>query len=78
MKSLVRVERARRDMTQADLAEALGCNRHTINALETKRYVPNGLLLLRIAKFFRVKAEDIFILEEDEQLFPDKFNDKFD
>lgn len=77
MKNIVKVERARRDLSQADLAEAVSCNRHTINAIETKRYIPNGLILLRIARYLRVPVEELFFLEEHELKFDDKFNDRF-
>ena len=69
MKNLVRVERARKEISQAELAKAVRCNRHTINALETKRYIPNGLLLVRIAKYFNVPVEELFILEGTELEF---------
>ena len=78
MKNIVKVERARRNMSQADLAEALSCNRHTINAIETNKYIPNGLLLMRIALFFRMPVEEMFQLEKNEKVMSDEFKDRFE
>jgi putative transcriptional regulator len=54
-----------RDMKQEDLAIALEVSRQTIGSLENGRYNPSILLAFKIAKFFDVKIEDIFIYEED-------------
>lgn len=47
------------------LADVLGVSRQTISSLENGKYNPSILLAFRIAKFFDVKIEDIFIYEED-------------
>ena len=78
MKNIVKVERARRNMSQAELAEAIYCNRHTINAIETQRYIPNAIIVMRIARFFKVPVEELFKLEADELKFDEKFNDRFE
>lgn len=64
MKNTVKVERAKKDMTQAQLAEKIGVSRQTINAIETQDYVPSVVLALKIAKLFGVKVNDIFELEK--------------
>ena len=64
MKNTVRVERAILDMTQQDLAAAVGVSRQTINSIESGKYVPSAVLALKIARFFRKPAETIFLLEE--------------
>ena len=66
MNNLIKVERARRNMTQNDLALEMGVNRQTINSIETKKYIPSLLLGFRIAHFFKMPADDLFELEEDE------------
>jgi putative transcriptional regulator len=54
-----------RNIKQEDLATALEVSRQTIGSLENGRYNPSILLAFKIAKFFDVKIEDIFIYEED-------------
>lgn len=60
MKNRLRVLRAERDWTQANLAEKLGVSRQTVNALETEKYDPSLPLAFRIARLFGVKIEDVF------------------
>ncbi len=64
MKNTVKVERAKKDMTQAQLAEKIGVSRQTINAIESQDYVPSVVLALKIAKLFGVQVNDIFELEK--------------
>ena len=60
MKNRLRVLRAERDWTQADLAEKLEVSRQTVNALETGKYDPSLPLAFRIARLFGVRIEDVF------------------
>jgi putative transcriptional regulator len=64
MKNTLRVERAIRNITQADLAMLIGVSRQTINTIESNKYVPSTVLSLKIARVFGKKVEDIFELEE--------------
>lgn len=66
MKNSIKVERARHDLTQGDLAEKVGVSRQTINSIETKKYVPSAVLALKIARVFQLPVEDLFELEEDD------------
>ena len=66
MKNLIKVERARYNLTQQQLADILGITRQSIYAIEGRRFVPSTLLALRMAKLFNLKVEDIFKLEESE------------
>ena len=66
MKNSIKVERAKHDMTQADLAEKIGVSRQSINAIEKNKYVPSTVLALKIAKLFNTSVEEIFFLEENE------------
>lgn len=63
MKNTLKVERAKKNWTQADLAAAVNVSRQAINAIETSKYVPSTVLALKIARAFAVKVEDIFELE---------------
>ena len=64
MKNTIRVERAIKNITQAELAELIGVSRQTINTIESNRYVPSTVLSLKIARVFNKPLEEIFILED--------------
>ena len=66
MKNLLKVERAKKDITQADLADKIGVSRQTINAIEKGKFVPSTVLALKLAKFFGTSVEEIFRLEEND------------
>ena len=60
----LKVHRAKKNLTQEDLAELVGVTRPTINFVENKRFVPSALLALKIAKVFEVPFEEVFFLDE--------------
>ncbi len=60
MKNRLKVLRAERDWSQAQLAELLDVSRQTINAIETGKYDPSLPLAFKIAALFEQKIEDIF------------------
>lgn len=60
MKNRLKILRAERDWSQADLAEKLTVSRQTINAIETEKYDPSLPLAFKIAQVFDSKIEDIF------------------
>ena len=60
MKNRLRVLRAERNWSQADLAERLGVSRQTVNAIETERYDPSLPLAFRIAALFSLLIEEVF------------------
>ena len=60
MKNRLKVLRAERDWSQADLAARLDVSRQTVNALETGKYDPSLPLAFKIARLFGMKIEDIF------------------
>lgn len=66
MKNFIKVERAKNDMTQQDLAERISVSRQTINSIEAGRYVPSTVLALKIARLFDVPFEDLFQLETED------------
>ena len=66
MKNTVKVERAIRNITQQELAEAVGVSRQTINFIETGRYMPSTVVALKIARYFGRHADEIFQLEEND------------
>ena len=60
MKNRLKVLRAERDWTQADLARRLGVSRQTVNAIETGRYDPSLPLAFRMAGLFGQRIEELF------------------
>lgn len=60
MKNRLKVLRAERDWSQADLADRLQVSRQTVNAIETGRYDPSLPLAFRLAEIFETTIEAIF------------------
>ncbi|MGJ8661124.1 MAG: helix-turn-helix transcriptional regulator [Bacteroidota bacterium] len=60
MKNKLKVLRAERDMTQADLADALAVSRQTINAIEKGKFDPSLPLAFKISNLFELSIEEIF------------------
>lgn len=67
MKNRLEELRKERGIKQEELAEILEVSRQTIGSLENGRYNPSILLAFKIAHFFDMSIEEIFIYEEDEQ-----------
>lgn len=67
MKNRLEELRRRLGLTQEELAEALEVSRQTISSLENGRYNPSILLAFKIARFFGMSIEEIFIYEEEEK-----------
>ncbi|WP_048152440.1 helix-turn-helix transcriptional regulator [Palaeococcus ferrophilus] len=63
MRNRLRELREWKGLTQEELAKALGVTRQTIIAIEKGRYDPSLRLAFRMARFFKVKIEDIFIYD---------------
>jgi putative transcriptional regulator len=64
MHNRLRVYRSMTNLTQNALAERLGITRQTVIAIEKERYAPSLELAFKMARFFRVRIEDIFQYEE--------------
>lgn len=67
MKNRLKVFRAMHNLTQEELAKALGVSRQTIIAIEKGKYDPSLRLAFKIARFFGVKIEDIFIYDDEDR-----------
>ena len=65
MKNKLKIFRAKFDLTQQELAEEVDVTRQTIISIEKERYEPSLSLAFKLASFFNVKIEDIFIYEEN-------------
>ncbi|MDE2480997.1 MAG: helix-turn-helix transcriptional regulator [bacterium] len=60
MKNRIKVLRAERDLSQADLADEVGVSRQTIVALEAGKYAPSLPLAFKLARVFACTVEDVF------------------
>ncbi len=67
MKNRLEEIRKQRGIKQEELAAALEVSRQTIGSLENGRYNPSILLAFKIAKFFEMSIEEIFIYEEEQK-----------
>ena len=67
MKNQLKVLRAQRDWSQADLAVRLDVSRQTLNAIETGKYDPSLPLAFRIARLFGLMIEQVFEEESEEE-----------
>lgn len=64
MKNLIKVERARHNLTQADLAKEINVSRQTIHAIEKNKFNPSVTLAIRMARYFKVTVEYLFNIDE--------------
>jgi len=68
MRNTIKVERAKKNITQADLAEAIDVSRLTIHSIETGKFNPSILIALKIARYFDITVDELFMLEEADQV----------
>ena len=66
MKNTIKVERAKQNITQQELADLVGVSRQTINSIESGRYVPSTTLSIKISEVFKTTVNEIFTLEEED------------
>lgn len=64
MKNTIKVERAKKNWTQADLADKIDVSRQAVNSIETCKFVPSTVLALKMARVFGTTVEMIFQLEK--------------
>ncbi|MDD3129449.1 MAG: helix-turn-helix transcriptional regulator [Candidatus Izemoplasmatales bacterium] len=67
MKNKLEELRKTRGISQEELADQLEVSRQTIGSLENGRYNPSIILAFKIARFFELSIEEIFIYEEEEK-----------
>ena len=65
MENNLRVERAIKRISQAELAEAIGVSRQTIFAIENKKFIPSTELALKLSAYFNKTVNELFWLEEE-------------
>lgn len=66
MKNRVEAIRKERGIRQEDFAKSMGVSRQTISSLETGRYNPSIFLAYKIARYFEMTIEEVFIFEEED------------
>ena len=66
MKNRLEELRKERGIRQEELAEAMKVSRQTISSLENGRYNPSVILAIKLARYFEMKVEDIFLYEEEQ------------
>ncbi|WP_117210876.1 helix-turn-helix transcriptional regulator [Allorhizocola rhizosphaerae] len=64
LRNRIKLERARHNLTQEQLAVLVGVTRKTINTVEIGRFVPSTILALKLAKVLHTTVEELFYLEE--------------
>jgi putative transcriptional regulator len=67
LQNRLRVARAERDLSQEQLARAVGVSRQTISSIETRQYCPSTLLAFRLARVLEVRVDELFSLEGDDR-----------
>ena len=65
LKNTLKVQRAKKDLTQEQLADLVDVTRKTINTVEKGKYVPSTLLALKLAKVLDCTVEELFIISEE-------------
>ena len=65
LKNTLKIQRAKKDLTQEQLAQMLEVTRKTINTVEKGKYVPSTYLALKLAKVLEVPVEELFQIRED-------------
>ena len=68
MKNQIEAIRKERGILQEEFARSMGVSRQTISSLENGRYNPSILLAHKIAKYFGMTIEEVFIFDEEERL----------
>ena len=64
LRNHIRVQRAIKNVTQEELAVAVGVTRKTINTIENGKYTPSTVLAIRMARYFGIPVEELFELDE--------------
>ncbi len=66
MKNSIKVERAKLNITQQELADKVGVSRQTINSIEAERYVPSTVLSIKISDVFKTSVNALFLLQDND------------
>lgn len=64
LRNQIKEQRAIKNITQEELAAKIGVTRKTVNTIENGKFVPSTILAIRMARFFKIKVEDLFQVDE--------------
>lgn len=67
IKNSLKIWRAKKDITQQQLSDAVELSRQTINSIEKGKFVPSVMTALKLARYFETTVDEIFVLDEDTQ-----------
>lgn len=66
MTNTLKLERARINLSQQDLAEKVKVSRQTIHSIESGKFMPSYVLAIKIARVLNIPVEELFVLEEND------------
>ena len=66
MTNTLKLERARINLSQQDLAERVNVSRQTIHSIESGKFMPSYVLAIKIARVLNMPVEELFVLEEND------------
>ncbi len=66
MTNTLKLERARINLSQQDLAEKVNVSRQTIHSIESGKFMPSYVLAIKIARVLNIPVEELFVLEEND------------
>lgn len=66
MRNTIKVERAKKNITQAELANELNVSRLTVHSIEAGKFNPSILIALKMAHYFQTTVEELFIVEAED------------
>ena len=66
MRNTIKVERAKKNITQAGLAKILNVSRLTVHSIEAEKFNPSVLLAIKMARYFGIPVEELFIADEND------------
>lgn len=64
LKNRIRVQRAIKNVTQEEVATAVGVTRRTINTIENGKFTPSTTLAIRLSRYFGITVEELFMLDD--------------
>ena len=66
MRNTIKIERAKKNITQAELANELNVSRLTVHSIEAGKFNPSILIALKMAHYFQTTVEELFIVEAED------------
>ena len=64
MQNNIKIERAKKNITQSELAKVLNVSRLTVHSIEVRKFNPSVIIALKMARYFNIAVEELFMLEE--------------